>query len=202
MNPEPVKGLLLAGGYSRRMQTDKAFLQYNEEYQYIRMLKLLQLFCSTVHISCRPEQVETFRIAEKQYGAGIIPDQYRNVGPLAALLAAFYQEPGPWLVLACDLPLVDKTTLEYLLQNQDPGCIATAYQVPGKSFPEPLITIWENAALPFLEEKVNENNKRLVSILQDHKTRIISPADPEVLRNVNTPEDYQAACKWLSFGAE
>lgn len=53
-------------------------------------------------------------------------------------------------------------------------------------------------AMPFLKEKIYVNKKRLVSVLQDHNTHIITPPDPELLGNVNTPEDYQAARRRLS----
>ena len=58
-----------------------------------------------------------------------IADTHENLGPIAGILAAQARHPeGAWLVLACDLPLLDAPTLEHLLRQRDPERTATAYR--------------------------------------------------------------------------
>lgn len=191
MIPDKIYGLLLAGGYSRRMKTDKAFLKYDGEFQYIRMLKLLRQVCEKTFISCREDQVKQFN--KNNNADGCVTDQLKGVGPAAALLAAHDYYPGPWLVLACDLPLVDLDALEYLVQLRESDKIATAYQIAGNSFPEPLVTIWEPAGLAILKEKVQQQPVRLIDVLNNHPCRSLLPPFPEKLTNANTPVDD----KWV-----
>ena len=48
-----------------------------------------------------------------------------------------------WLVLACDLPLLDQATLEHLLRSRRPERQATAYRSSHNGLPEPLCAIYE-----------------------------------------------------------
>jgi molybdopterin-guanine dinucleotide biosynthesis protein A len=60
-----LRGLVLAGGRSERMQTDKGALRYHGIDQREYTAALLAEFCPDVRVSCRPEQ-----LAELPAGAG------------------------------------------------------------------------------------------------------------------------------------
>jgi len=73
-----------------------------------------------------------------------IRDAHENLGPIAGLLAAQARHPeAAWLMLACDLPLLDELTLAHLVRSRAPERVATAYRSSHDGLPEPLCAIWE-----------------------------------------------------------
>jgi molybdopterin-guanine dinucleotide biosynthesis protein A len=186
----PLRGLVLAGGRSERMQTDKGSLRYHGTDQRQHTAALLAEFCTEVHVSCRPEQAAELQAA----GLQPLPDTFLGLGPLGGLLSAFQADPNAaWLVLACDLPYLTRETLQFLVENRQPGRAATAFQSPWNDFPEPLITIWEPRSygqlLRFLSLGYSCPRKALIN----SDTAIIQPPVPGDLRNVNTPEERAEA---------
>ncbi|MFD1467673.1 NTP transferase domain-containing protein [Hymenobacter caeli] len=185
-----LRGLVLAGGRSERMRTDKGALRYHGAAdQRQHTAALLHEFCAGVRVSVRPDQAD-----ELPAGLVPLPDTFLGLGPLGGLLSAFRADPdAAWLVLACDLPLLTRTTLEFLVANRQPGRFATALQSPWNDFPEPLVTIWEPRAygelLRFLSLGYSCPRKALIN----SDTAVLAPPVPEELRNVNTPQERAEA---------
>ena len=97
--PEIVYGLVLAGGESRRMGSDKALLLNDGETQLARAVRLLQAHTEKVFVSARVSQSGD---SERNRFPQIL-DRYQDMGPLAGILSAMETEPSvSWLVLACD----------------------------------------------------------------------------------------------------
>ncbi|WP_205013008.1 NTP transferase domain-containing protein [Hymenobacter nivis] len=192
-----LRGLVLAGGRSERMRTDKGALHYHGAAdQRQHTAALLHEFCADVRVSVRPDQAD-----ELPAGLVPLPDTFAGLGPLGGLLSAFRADPNAaWLVLACDLPLLTRTTLEFLVGNRQPARFATALQSPWNDFPEPLVTIWEPRAygelLRFLSLGYSCPRKALIN----SDTAVLAPPVPEELRNVNTPEERAAAETALQGG--
>jgi len=190
----PLKGLVLAGGRSERMQTDKASLRYHGIDQREHTAALLAPYCSEVYVSCRPDQVEGLPM-----GLRPLPDTFLNLGPLGGLLSALQHDPNAaWLVLACDLPFLTAATLDFLVQQRQPDRMATALRSPWNDFPEPLVTIWEPRSygqlLRFLSLGYSCPRKALIN----SDIALLKPPVPAELRNVNTPEERAAAEQELS----
>jgi molybdopterin-guanine dinucleotide biosynthesis protein A len=185
----PIFGLVLAGGRSQRMQADKSRLRYHQEEQRAHAAALLAPWCQEVFVSCRPDQV-----ADIPAGLQPLPDQFLDLGPLSGILSAFRQNPNAaWLVVACDLPFLSENTLRYLVEHRQAGRMATAFQSPENEFPEPLITIWEPqsyaALLRFLALDYSCPRKALIN----SDVAVLTPPAAEELRNVNTPQEREAA---------
>ncbi|MBX0291659.1 NTP transferase domain-containing protein [Hymenobacter sp. HSC-4F20] len=192
----PLRGLVLAGGRSQRMGQDKGKLTYhNGQEQRARAAELLAGFCQDVHVSCRPDQVVELEYA----GLRPLPDTFADLGPLSGLLSAFRLDPNAaWLVVACDLPFLSETTLRHLVENRQPGKMATAFQSPENEWPEPLITVWEPNSyatlLRFLSLGYSCPRKSLIN----SDIELLPPPAPEELRNVNTPQEAEQARQELS----
>lgn len=188
-----LRGLVLAGGRSERMQTDKGTLHYHTLDQRQHTAALLSEFCPDVRVSVRPDQA-----TDLPAGLKPLPDTFLNLGPLGGVLSAFQADPNAaWLVLACDLPFLTRTTLEFLVTHRQPARAATALRSPWNEFPEPLITIWEPRSygqlLRFLGLGYSCPRKALINT----DIELLNPPVPEELRNVNTPEERAAATQEL-----
>ena len=188
-----LRGLVLAGGRSERMRIDKGALHYHALDQRQHTAALLDEFCSDVRVSVRPDQA-----ADLPAGLVPLPDTFLNLGPLGGLLSAFQADPNAaWLVLACDLPFLTRTTLEFLVTHRQPARAATALHSPWNDFPEPLVTIWEPRSygqlLRFLSLGYSCPRKALIN----SDIELLTPPVPAELRNVNTPEERAAAQREL-----
>lgn len=178
-------GLVLAGGKSTRMGHDKSVIEWHGKEQRYYMADLLKKFCDEVFISCREEQEDEI---DSNYNT--ITDKVEGKGPIVGIQSAFATHDSvAWLVLACDLPLIDESTLMYLVEHRDKTKVATTYKSPHDGLPEPLISIWEpegkNALASFREQGYNCPRKVLIN----SDVAIIDPVNEQALINANTPED-------------
>ena len=183
----PVYGLLLSGGASRRMQRDKAHLAYRGEPQLQRTWRLLGEVTERAFVSAREDQRgDPLRAAHP-----LMIDSYESVGPAAGILSAQDAFPdAAWLVLACDLPLLDLATLERLLAERDPAADATAFTSRHDGLPEPLCAIWEPASHALLLERYQAGQYCPRKALIRSNTRLLPPPG-EALGNINTPADLE-----------
>jgi len=180
-----LNGLVLAGGKSVRMGVDKATINiYGKEQRYY-VADMLKPYCNEVFISCRADQKEEIDSAYTT-----ITDTFTGLGPFGAVLSAFRENPDKaLLVVACDLPLLNDATIQYLITNRNVSTIATAYESGFDGLPEPLITIWEpksySQLLAFLAQGYSCPRKVLIN----SNITLLKAPDPTALTNVNTPED-------------
>lgn len=184
-----LNGLVLAGGKSLRMGNPKDKINWHGKEQRYYAADLLAPFCENVFISCRQDQLEHF---DTDYNA--LTDTFLNMGPFGGILSALRaQRDKAWLVVACDLPLLDKNSLEFLIRSRDAEKAATTYESPFDGLPEPLITIWEPKSYPLLLNFLGLGNTCPRKVLMNSDTLILKPNNPDALMNVNTPEEMTKA---------
>lgn len=188
-------GLVLSGGKSTRMGTDKGLITYHGIPQREYLYGLLSQVCERTFISIREEQ-------ESGLGTemGNIVDLNEFKGPYNGLLSAHKMYPEvAWLVLACDLPLMDVAALKELIAARNPKKEATAFALKENPLPEPLCAIWEPYALrnsiAYLE-KGNGTCPR--KYLINHDVELVFPKNENILLNANSEEEYKEALKKLA----
>jgi len=181
-----LNGLVLAGGKSLRMGFDKGTVNWHGKEQRYYMADILKPLCAEVFISRSSEQQEI----NAEYAA--ITDTFVNLGPYGAILSAFREQPDrAWLVVACDLPLLDTGTLKYLIANRDTSALATAFQSGINEFPEPLITIWEPKSYPVLLSFLAQGYSCPRKVLINTEPKLLKVPYQKALTNVNTPEELE-----------
>lgn len=188
-----LNGLVLAGGKSRRMGYPKDKIDWHGKEQRYYIADLLAKFCAQVFISCRQDQLED---ANPNYH--YISDKFLDMGPFGGLLSAFdLHKDKAWLMIACDLPLLDKKSIETLVQSRAPEKTATVYESSSDGLPEPMIAIWEPESYSLLCHSLDKATTSLRKILMTSNIKILKPHDPDILMNVNSPEEFMAAKKIL-----
>ncbi|HSY05156.1 MAG TPA: NTP transferase domain-containing protein [Steroidobacteraceae bacterium] len=185
----PLYGLLLAGGRSTRMGRDKAALAYDGKPQLERAMALLQRHVARAFVSVRADQsADPLRARYPQ-----IADTRADIGPVAGLLAAQERHPGvAWLVLACDLPLLDESTLAQLVRERAPQRTATAFRSSHDGLPEPLCAIYEPHSHGPLVASVAQGRHCPRKFLLSADVRLLDEPNPRALDNVNTATEYGA----------
>ena len=184
--PEPVWGLVLAGGQSRRMGSDKASLTLNGETQLERAVHLISAHLDRVFVSTSREQADDpLRQRFDQ-----IVDGYQKLGPIAGILSAMDEYPEvSWLVLACDLPNIDDATIACLLDQVSPAHEATAFRSVHDDLPEPLCAIYRPESRVIIDRFIQDGTNCPRKILINARTHLLQQPNPGALHNVNSPED-------------
>jgi len=184
----PTYGLVLAGGESRRMGSDKALLVRDGQSQLAHIAALLERLTDRVYVSTRSEQQEE---SERSRHAQIV-DRYENIGPIAGILSALEEHPqADWLVVACDLPNIDEATLQFLIDNRSQEKPFTAFRSSHDDLPEPLCALYQSGSDSILRQFIDDGVVCPRKILIRSDTELLVQPDPRSLDNINTPDDLQ-----------
>jgi molybdopterin-guanine dinucleotide biosynthesis protein A len=192
-HPTPV--LVLAGGASRRMGTDKRLMHVEGTPMLLRTLKRVAPAPTLVVVD--PRDPPTIPLPGH---ARLVLDTRPGEGPLAALEAGLLATDAPVvMVVGGDMPWVEPAALALLAHRlgthpeSDVACLADdrgARPLPLALRREPI--------LPLVTSLLDQGERRLRAILPD--ASVIGPAawrgvDPtgDSLRDVDTPQDLVAA---------
>ena len=183
-------GLVLSGGKSTRMGNDKGLIDYHGIPQREYLYQLLNTLCDKTFLSIRGDQKKEL---ESSFNCIVDNDEYR--GPLNGILSAHKEYPKvAWLVIACDLPLLDKKTVEELILKRDATKIATAYATKESNLPEPLISIWEPRGLKNVISYMKAAKSSCPrKFLINSDVKLIFPKQDDVLYNANSIAEYEYA---------
>ena len=183
-------GLVLAGGKSTRMGTDKGKIIYHNRPHREHIYKMLESLCDKVFMSLRVDQVEN---VNSNFNFIIDQNEYR--GPFNGILSAHAKYPNhAWLIVATDLPLLKKSDIVTLIESRNPNKIATAFATKESKLPEPLVAIWEPSALKKSSEYLAQGKGTCPrKFLINSDIELVYPENDEVLMNANTLEDLQLA---------
>ena len=180
----PITGIVLAGGNSSRMGSDKSKLCYHGTPQANWMLEMLTIKCE-----------HTF-IAVKNFKGYLSLPQLRDnpelgdIGPMNPVLTAFEQFPNhALLVVGCDYPYFDQHALESLLSHRDVSKNAVAFINESTGRPEPLLAIYEPSALKIIAREFEKGNHSLLRVLEQLDLALLHPLDANWIKSVDKPED-------------
>lgn len=182
-----IYGLVVCGGKSTRMGTDKSMINYHGQPQRYHVYDMLSTICDKVFISCNMEQAGT--IPDK-YAAIVDEEPYLNIGPMAALLSAFHHHPeASFLVVGCDYPLLISSHLQHLLKASLKTNNTTAsYNILNNNY-EPLITVYQNNIKSYLEIEFKQNEYSIRKILEDINANIVIPDKQMYILSIDNPQD-------------
>lgn len=200
----PVKGLVLVGGKSTRMGTDKSELNYFGKPQKEIAKELLEnnnletFYSVRLFDSAQGDSQHSNVISSEVEKSQEIPDVFYNLGPFGGICSAFQKDPNSaWLVLATDVPFVNDDIIQLLLKHRNSSKAATAIKGKNKEFAEPLITIYEPKAYPILLQYLAQGYSCPRKMLINSDVEIVE-IDDDFIRNVNTPEEFEVVKKEIN----
>jgi molybdopterin-guanine dinucleotide biosynthesis protein A len=188
MAAREVYGLVLSGGQSRRMGRDKALLLRDGQSQLAHMVSLLDAVVDRVFVSARNDQTGDAERSRFE----LIVDSYDDMGPIAGILSALQEYPEvDWLIVACDLPNIDDSTLRFLVENTSNNQPFTAFRSSHDGLPEPLCAVYKAGSDQQLREFVDAGMICPRKILIRSETCLLEQPNPSSLDNINTPDDLE-----------
>ncbi|MFI8378289.1 molybdenum cofactor guanylyltransferase [Leeuwenhoekiella sp. NPDC079379] len=175
-----IPAYILCGGKSTRMEAEKGLVILQDKPFIKHITKSLQKLKL-------PVLLVTENATYKNLGFELLPDIYKDKGPLGGIYAALkHTDATQILILSCDIPLLSVETLQTLLSSN-----FTNYEITFATAEDrwhPLIGIYSKTLLPDLEQALQENRLKLTDFIKDHKYKQIAIADVRSLVNINTPE--------------
>ena len=184
-----VTGVILAGGHSSRMGSNKALLPFKGGL-FIEVIyrQLCELFDEVLIVTNAPEQFSSLPCRK-------VADIYPDVGALAGLHAGLYHSNNNHIfAVACDMPYLNSSLISRLVSLRDQADVVIPQGDKGL---EPLHALYGKACLPPMERALTGNQQRIVSFFSEVRVYNFSCGDVAALdpgfdsfKNINTPSDY------------
>ena len=178
--------IILAGGHSSRMGTDKGLMLFQDKplvhhvIDVLRSLEINDILIITQHG------------AYEQFGYPCYPDLIQDKGPLGGIYAGLvHSKADKNLVLACDMPFLTNNLLSALINETDDEDVLLTQHL-GRA--EPLCSIYDASCIPHFKMKLDKDELKITDALKGLQCREIS-FDSETwfngneFSNLNTPDE-------------
>lgn len=181
---------ILAGGQSRRMGRDKAFLDWKGRPLIADLVERFRAISDDVVLiapNLKPFQALQVRL---------VSDPSPPVGPLGGLWAALLSARHEWVfTAACDMPLVDPRMVEWMFEQRAEVDAVVLVDEHGR--PEPLHAMYRVSCLNAIASALAGGQRAMTAFYSAVRVRYLPPSiwrsvDPEgrSWRNINTPQDW------------
>jgi molybdenum cofactor guanylyltransferase len=202
---DQVSAFILTGGASSRMGKAKGLLEFGGEPLILRIARTIEPLVSSVTAVGPSERYAALGlqlIEDQQFG--IAGERGKSPGPLAGIASALSASRTDWnLILACDLPYLSREWLDWLLARTtvSNGQIIMPRTEGGS---EPLAAVYRRECAEPVISALHRGIRKVTDAMAQLRTEFVTERewhhiDPDgrLLRNMNTPEDYEEARKWL-----
>ena len=184
-----VTGVILAGGQSSRMRSNKALLPYKGG-RFIEAIhrQMSELFDEVILVTNTPDEY-AFLPCRK------VSDLYPGMGALAGLHSGLRHSATPHIfAVACDMPYLNSALIRRLAALRDKADVI----IPeGEKGLEPLHALYGKGCQDAMEKSLQAGSRRIVSFFPEARVNVFSrdevmAFDPALdsFRNINTPADY------------
>jgi molybdopterin-guanine dinucleotide biosynthesis protein A len=189
-----ITGIILAGGKSTRMGVNKSFLKIGEQTIVERIADLMKsVFADVIIISNTPDDYKFLNLP-------VYEDVYKGKGPIGGIHSGLKNSNAEKnLFISCDVPLMNKGTIEYLANYETDKPIRVFRT---KGFIQPLPGMYDRRLLDTLEQILSGENaegkdrrNKLLTFIESGDAEIINPEGAigyteNTFLNINTQEDY------------
>lgn len=183
-----MRGVVLCGGESKRMGSDKGLLSIGSDSWSMLAFRKLESLNIPVAVSVNKMQELSYRNLFSP--RPLILDQLIARGPLRGLISAHLSFPNDdLLVLACDMTEMDVKTLQHLQQFVDTLPGYDYYVFGSENFIEPLCAVYSSAALKKLYKDLSKGrllNFSLHKLIRVGNYKTLTITDPKKFTNHNT----------------
>jgi len=191
MNQEKITGIILSGGKSSRMGTDKGLVPFLGSPMVLYAINLLKPVCDDIIISANHN-------GYKRFGYPVQPDIISHCGPLGGIFSGLTVSSTLHnIILSCDMPLLTQGMIRLLLKYRSENTVTIP--VHGAHQIEPLCGCYPNKFLDKIRELIENRQWALSDFLSHIPVHYIQTTDhpsiffPGLFLNVNSPDDLSKA---------
>jgi len=201
-----ISGFVLAGGGSSRVGRPKALLVLDGETMLERQVRLLRSVTSKVFVAGWPADIPAPHLLKNIRKVTILHDEPVGRGPLGGIYSALKRSRTEYnLFVSCDMPFVRAEFLEYLcrvaLRNRADVTVPKSHD----RRLNPVCAVYRQRALPAIRASLEMREYKISRFFLRVRCEVIPWRDitragfpREIFDNMNTPEDYERAKKFLN----
>ncbi|WP_370476616.1 molybdenum cofactor guanylyltransferase [Tamlana flava] len=181
-----ISGIILAGGKSSRMGTDKGFLSFKGKLFIEHSIDALNPLVSEIIIISDNAAYDAFKLRR-------IEDEIKDAGPLAGLYSGLKQSKTEYnLVLSCDIPLITSEILTLLIEAVDVN--SEVIHIESKNKTMPLIALYRTTCKDKFYGLLKNGERRMQYAANQCQVKTIklNNENDRFTKNVNTLEELKS----------
>lgn len=185
INKENITGIILAGGKSTRMGTDKGMLELDGKPFIQYSIEALKPLVSNIMIvSDNP--------SHDKFGLERVDDKFKDAGPVSGIYSGLDASTMEYnMILSCDIPLITTEVLKKLLHEASNDIDIIQAESGGKSMP--LIALYKKSVKEHFYDALMSDERRLRVVVNNCRYKNV-PLENQLLRttkNVNTKKEFE-----------
>jgi len=182
--------VLLAGGKSSRMGSDKGLVEFRKKPMASHILEVVATLFSDVFLISNNDSY-------KDSGYQVFPDSITDKGPAGGIVSAIEHANSEWIfVVACDMPFI---TMEAILKLYDAKNDSEICLPLTKDGIEPLCGFYHSSIHKKLVELIHSDTLKMQLIVKKFNLKLVEFDYAEKLfLNFNTRADLEA---WKDYGS-
>lgn len=186
-----ITGIILSGGKSSRMKTDKAFLKLGSKTMIEELISRLEKKFSRLMI------IANDRERYKRFGIELVEDIVPDKGPLGGIYTGLVVSRDDYnFIFACDMPFLNQDLIQYMIgEVEDGGYDVIIPEWEGRL--QPLCAIYSKECIKPIENELSRNNLKITDFLKYVKARVLNEKEisqfissQHFFANINTPQDF------------
>jgi molybdopterin-guanine dinucleotide biosynthesis protein A len=199
-----IHGIVLAGGRSLRMGTDKAYLKVNGKALIRHICDMLETVCGELTVVLPYGEPDRYNDVLNP-SVSVVTDRFLGKGPLAGIhagLSAMPDKADYAFIMACDMPVFSIGLYERMLslvsgrpQGGDGSDFPEAVLCPG----QPFHAFYHRSAALTAERLLEQDLRRLSALTDKLRCDYVLPEADDCFLNLNTREYYDAFEQSLKF---
>jgi len=183
---ERATAIVMAGGGSQRMGTDKSLLLINNRPIIENICEQLRGRFNQILISANSFEKYKF------LGFEIIPDKEPNQGPLMGIASALEASANELnFVTACDIPKIDLGCIGQLLREADLSKADIVLPTTSQGKYEALFAVYRKSSLEAINKVLHLGGRKISDVFELCKVKTIEMSDKDWLVNLNTIAEYE-----------
>lgn len=175
-----ITGIILAGGKSSRIGSDKGFLLLNNKTFIQLIIEAMQPLVNDIIIVSNNPDYDVFKLKR-------VNDLIIDAGPLAGVYTGlYYSNTENNLVLSCDVPLINTETLKKLTEQLEENMDVIQLESNDKSMP--LIAVYKKHCERKIFELLEQGERRLRFAVNQFKVKtiVLNKEQEKFTANINT----------------
>ena len=180
-----ITGIILAGGKSSRMGSDKGLLILNDKPFIQYSIDALKPLVSEIIIVSDTPEYDAF-------GLKRITDITKDAGPVSGIYSGLEASKTELnLILSCDIPLITSEVLQQLIDAINDTSEIIQAESNGKSMP--LIALYKKCIKNTFKSFLEQDERRLRVAIKscNYKNVVLDEAFQNATLNVNTKEEFK-----------
>jgi molybdopterin-guanine dinucleotide biosynthesis protein A len=186
--PVNATAIILAGGDSKRMGTDKSMLPIKDK-------TMIENICEQLHSRFTEIIISAGNIDKYKFlSLKVVPDVLPRQGPLMGIASALKASGNELnFVVACDIPNIPTVLVRRMLAEAEGVDIVVP--TTDDEHCEPLFAVYRKSALDAVEKVISGGGHKITDVFSLCKVRYIKTSLPEWFANLNTMAEYEEFLK-------